>query len=370
LDAKSGSFGTVEVKRNNDGKLIVEFRGTFDSPIMVDDEATIIAASGSSIKQLEINTENGQAVNLQGSFKNVVVNSQTNVNLGQNTTKGTLVTNANVNINADATSKIENIEKNGNNVTIGGEGADSVTTPTIPVIGGGGGGSSTTKVSVKSVSVMPESMTLISGGATGTIQVTVTPSNATNKSVTWSSSDTSVATVANGVVTSAAAGTATITVTTKDGGYKATCTVTVLDAELMQAKEAAEAAMSAYLAAGGKATDDVYAYLVEALESNVVANIIVATAELNEATEALEAHEDAIEAARAKVAEAIEALEAAKAHAAETAEALEAAEAQAAQAAEELEAAKAAIGAENLEKLESAEAAAAQAAEAPAVARC
>ena len=65
-------------------------------------------------------------------------------------------------------------------------------------------------------------------GDTQTITATVIPSNATDKSVTWSSSNTSVATVSSsGVVTAKAAGSATITVTTTDGGKKATCSVTV-----------------------------------------------------------------------------------------------------------------------------------------------
>ena len=63
-------------------------------------------------------------------------------------------------------------------------------------------------------------------GNTDTLNATVIPSNATNKTVTWSSSDTSVATVNNGTVTAVAQGTATITAATFNG-YKATCTVTV-----------------------------------------------------------------------------------------------------------------------------------------------
>ena len=60
-----------------------------------------------------------------------------------------------------------------------------------------------------------------------TLTATVAPDNATNQAVTWTSSDTSVATVENGVVTAVAPGTATITVTTADGGFTATCAVTV-----------------------------------------------------------------------------------------------------------------------------------------------
>lgn len=70
-------------------------------------------------------------------------------------------------------------------------------------------------------------------GETLTLTATVTPDNAGNKTVTWTTSDASVATVANGTVTTVGAGTATITATATNGtadtsdDKTATCAVTV-----------------------------------------------------------------------------------------------------------------------------------------------
>ncbi len=85
----------------------------------------------------------------------------------------------------------------------------------------------TLPVNVTGVSINPTSVT-IKEDATTTLTATVSPSDATNKGVTWSSSNTGVATVSSsGVVTGVKAGTATITVKTNDGGKTASCTVNV-----------------------------------------------------------------------------------------------------------------------------------------------
>ena len=83
-------------------------------------------------------------------------------------------------------------------------------------------------VAVTGVTLLPTSATLTLGETeTVTLTATVLPDEATDKSVTWSSSNEAVATVTDGVVTAVAAGTATITVTTTDGAKTATCAVTV-----------------------------------------------------------------------------------------------------------------------------------------------
>ena len=81
-------------------------------------------------------------------------------------------------------------------------------------------------VPVTGVTLDKTSLTLTEGD-TDTLTATVAPANATNKTVIWSSSDTSVATVENGKVTAVGKGDATITVTTVEGSFPATCTVTV-----------------------------------------------------------------------------------------------------------------------------------------------
>lgn len=83
-------------------------------------------------------------------------------------------------------------------------------------------------VPVTDISLNRTWLTLTKGDTAG-LTATVSPSNATDKDVTWISSDTAIATVAEGIVTAVAPGTATITATA--GGESATCTVTVTAAQ-------------------------------------------------------------------------------------------------------------------------------------------
>lgn len=84
--------------------------------------------------------------------------------------------------------------------------------------------------SVTGVTLNKTSITLLQGQSEQLV-ATVLPESATNKSVTWSTSNSNLVSVnSNGRITAASSntGTATITVRTADGGYSATCTVTVV----------------------------------------------------------------------------------------------------------------------------------------------
>ena len=68
-------------------------------------------------------------------------------------------------------------------------------------------------------------------GETATLVAVITPNDATNKNVTWTSEDENIASVNNGIVTAIGPGETTITVTTEDGEKTATCKITVTEEE-------------------------------------------------------------------------------------------------------------------------------------------
>ena len=85
-----------------------------------------------------------------------------------------------------------------------------------------------TEVEVESISLDKETLKVGPGKTSEALNVTFTPANATNKTITWSSNPETVATVSDGKVTGVAEGTATITATSANG-KTATCNVTVAE---------------------------------------------------------------------------------------------------------------------------------------------
>ena len=136
----------------------------------------------------------------------------------------------------DATNQNVTWASSNNNVATVSNGlvtAVALGTAIITVTTEDGGHTATCAVIVENVIIPVTNVTLnqssiiLNNGSTFSLVATVLPEDATNKNVTWSSSNTNIATVNNGVVTAKGVGTTLITVTTDDGGYTATCSVTV-----------------------------------------------------------------------------------------------------------------------------------------------
>ena len=125
---------------------------------------------------------------------------------------------------------------------------------TITVTTEDGGKTATCKVTVSETSVAVTGVTLnkteliLDTGGSETLTATVAPADATNQKVTWKSDKPEIATVDdNGKVTAVKAGTATVTVTTRDGGKTATCRVTVSDREIKVTEIITLAALAIYV---------------------------------------------------------------------------------------------------------------------------
>lgn len=84
-------------------------------------------------------------------------------------------------------------------------------------------------IPVSGISVSPSALSL-DEGETAKLVATISPNDADNQTVTWLSKDNTVATVSNGVVTANKAGFTYVIASSSDGGFSASCSVTVLPA--------------------------------------------------------------------------------------------------------------------------------------------
>ena len=199
----------------------------------------LVIATGEGTAEITVTTEDGSFT----ATCNVTVSLEAEAGVSLSPTTATLVVNETIQLTptfepADATNQnvtwsssdpaVATVDANGL-VTAVGEG-----TATITVTTEDGGFTATSAITVTaepiSVAGVNLNLTTTSLVVDSTLQLAITfdPANATNQNVTWSSSDTTVATVdANGLITAVGEGTATITVTTEDGGFTSSCTVTV-----------------------------------------------------------------------------------------------------------------------------------------------
>ena len=93
-------------------------------------------------------------------------------------------------------------------------------------------GTKAAEIDVTGVSLDKTTLSLVQDSSY-TLTATITPSDATNKKLIWKSDDENIATVENGKVTAKSVGTTTITVSTDDGDYTATCKVDVTKKSLL-----------------------------------------------------------------------------------------------------------------------------------------
>ncbi len=258
----------IIIDRGADGRIRVYAEdGTEVGEIIADGNDDIIIEG--RIGTLTINADDVTVAAVNAEIGSTTVGGENfTLNVDENSTIGEIAVNAD-GASIGGTGSVAHVAANANNIAVNtpgtsvraAEGTTGVTAgarvvnpgTSVTVRTGVTGGTTTIEgpstVSVDAVTISPTSMTLNVGGATGTIIATVSPVNATNKTVTWVSSDTDVATVANGVVTAKTAGIVSITATA--GGKTAACTVTVESSEADFTFNAGTKTITGYTGSGG-----------------------------------------------------------------------------------------------------------------------
>ncbi len=215
-------------------KLVhIETPKTMPETMSIDLPTTYIDLKGEQTKQITKNFSNTTLINRGYLVSEIKLNSSSlTVDIGK-TAQLTAIISPQKALNKSLTWKssdtdVATVDANGK-VTAVTLGTATITATAADVGGVSASCEVTVTQLVSEITLNKTSLSLKTGGSE-TFTATVAPSNASNKGLTWKSSDTEVATVdANGKVTAVAPGTAIITVTAKDGsGKSASCTVTVM----------------------------------------------------------------------------------------------------------------------------------------------
>ena len=196
----SAGSATITVK-TKDGSKVATCNVTVKNPV--------ISVTGVTLNKTALNLVTGASESL------VATISPSNA-----TNKDVEWTSSNTNVaTVDTTGKVKAISTGSAIITVKTKDGAKVATCNVTV--------KNPVISVTGVTLNKTALNLVTG-ASESLVATISPSNATNKDVEWTSSNTNVATVdTTGKVTGVSSGSATITVKTKDGTKVATCNVTV-----------------------------------------------------------------------------------------------------------------------------------------------
>jgi len=204
--------GTYVNPYNNNASVTLTAGATrsfaaYEYLVLTNTNAPIVAVTGVSVSPTTVTVGLGSTQQLNATIAPANATNQNLTWTSSNTAVATVNASGLVTAVAAGTTTITVKTVDGNKIA-----TSAITVASIPV---------------SSVSVTPTTANLYAGN-TQQLSATVSPTNATNKNVTWSSGNNAVATVnSSGLVTAVSAGTATITTTTQDGNKTATATITV-----------------------------------------------------------------------------------------------------------------------------------------------
>ncbi|MCB8817610.1 cell wall-binding repeat-containing protein [Desulfosporosinus shakirovi] len=170
LDANGGSMGRVTITSAPGQDPLVELRGTFTEPVVVESQVTLKAAEDAVVPSVVVNTANtDQKVTLEGSFKAVEVQSQGKLDLAANTVVESMKVKAKVDITIPSSSSIGKLESGSTGTLVSGggkvNGKNTTSTPSTPPgtpstggnsggSGGSGGSGSTTSTEIVEFSIL------------------------------------------------------------------------------------------------------------------------------------------------------------------------------------------------------------------------
>jgi hypothetical protein len=236
----TGSFGDVQV--NASDVVVKAVDASITNAKIEGTKSKVVLDAKSTVNTLTLSAAGAEVSGDKGAVVKSVVAESTakgaeitgNITVEKAEVKANNVAVNTVGTKVTVSAGVTGTTSNGNTVNAGTTVTTTTTAPSTSTGSGGGGGSSTVAVSAISVVVDGEGEATISA-KDGTLQLkaNVTPSTASNKSVTWSVDEPEIATISNtGLLTAKTNGKVTVTATAKDGsGEKGSLVVTVSEQE-------------------------------------------------------------------------------------------------------------------------------------------